>query len=152
MRNWKWFVTNWWQKAMKTYLLLSQISQWVIQSNVVIRYIIVQNRRILAGLVQEWKSRNQFQWQKIGYNQIKYSSRKLTSNPKQGLDWIYHYANNKILYSLVQEWVHKHFQWLLIHQQKYITDINFKSPHKLHINIRSTSLLTYMTQWPWKSM
>ncbi len=39
----------------------------------------------------EWESRNQFQWKRIGYNQAKYRSRKLMSNPKQGcLNMMHH--------------------------------------------------------------
>ncbi len=33
---------------------------------------------------------NPFLWHKIGHNQVKYRSGKLTNNPKQGLDRIYH--------------------------------------------------------------
>ncbi len=41
------------------------------KNKVVIGSIIVQNR-ILAGLVPELEAGNQFQWQKICYNQVKY--------------------------------------------------------------------------------
>ncbi len=54
----------------------------------------MQKDKILCGLIQEWESRNQFHWQKIGYNQVKYRWRKLT-NPKQGLDRIYHCAKKQ---------------------------------------------------------
>ncbi len=46
-------------------------------------------------LVQERESGNQFQWQKIGYNQVKYRWRKLTNNPNQGLDRINHCAKKQ---------------------------------------------------------
>ncbi len=37
------------------------------KNKVVIESIIVQEKRILAGLVPELEAENQFQWQKIGY-------------------------------------------------------------------------------------
>ncbi len=60
------------------------------KNKVVIGSIIVQKKRILAGLVPELEAWNQFQWQKIGYNQVKYKWRKLTNNSKQGLCRNYH--------------------------------------------------------------
>ncbi len=63
-----------------------------IASKVLIGSIIVPKSKILCGLDQEWESGNQFQWQKIGYNQVKYRWKKLTNNPMQGLDRIYRCA------------------------------------------------------------
>ncbi len=42
------------------------------KNKIVIGSIIVQKRRILAGLVPELEARNQLQWQRIGYNQVIY--------------------------------------------------------------------------------
>ncbi len=74
---------------------IGQGSWRTIPSNDMIGSIIVPQSKILSGLVQEWESRNQFQWQKIGYNQIKYKWRKLTNYPKQGCDGIYHCAKKQ---------------------------------------------------------
>ncbi len=46
-------------------------------------------------ILQEKESGKKFQWQKIGYNQVKYRWRKLTNNPKQGLDRIHHCAKKQ---------------------------------------------------------
>ncbi len=66
-----------------------------IPSKVLVGSIIVPKGKILCGLIQECESGKQFQWQKIGCNQVKYRSRKLTNNPKQGLDCIYHFAEKQ---------------------------------------------------------
>ncbi len=59
------------------------------KNKVVIGSIIVQKKRILAGLVPELEAGNQFQWQKIGYNQVKHRWMK------QGLDRIHHCAKRQ---------------------------------------------------------
>ncbi len=65
------------------------------KNKVMIGSISVWKRRILASLVPELEAGNQFQRQKIGFNQVKYMWRKLTNNPKEGLDRIYHCAKRQ---------------------------------------------------------
>ncbi len=74
------------------------------KNKVVIGSIIVQKRRILAGLVPELEARNQFQWQKIGYNQVKYSEGRWRTIPSKVLIGSIIMPKSKIPCGLVQEW------------------------------------------------